>query len=125
MAKLSFELEVSRISNLNVFVSCASLNCVLMRQFFREIATFISRISSFNDFSCLFCRYGETLFRIGGLPNSKFERSGNPTQAIKGRCLVLQKSLRRSFAIGSCVTKVKSLFFPKKMPKRYIIVYFS
>ena len=70
IAKLSFELEVCRIPNLNVSVSCGALNCVLTRQFFREIATFISRLSSFNDFSCLFCRYGEALLRIGGLPNS-------------------------------------------------------
>ena len=114
------------------------LQCVLVRAFFREITAFISRLSSFNDFSCLFCRYGEALLRIGGLSNSKFECGGDPTQAIKGnfinkkhylkkffkkfnffsgRCLVLQKSLRRSFAIGSCVTKVKS-FFPQKNAKK-------
>ena len=50
MAKLSFELEVCRIPNLNVSVSCAALNCVFTRQFFREITTFISRLSSFHDF---------------------------------------------------------------------------
>ena len=110
MAKLSFVLEVCRIPNLNVSVSCESLNCVLTLQFFRGITTFISRLSSNNDFYCLFCRYGEALLRIGGLPNSKFERSGNPTQAIKGYFLnknFFYKMLSKNFIFN---------FFFRAMP---------
>merc|ERR1711971_70423 len=89
MAKLSFELEVCRIPNLNV---------VGIRR---------KRL--------------KVIFSIKNIIYKKFSKN---SIFFSGRCLVLQKSLRRSFAIGSCVTKIKP-FFPQKMPKRYLIVYFS